>query len=69
MTEPGTILRRTLLGSTATYRVVGARGQQVELEVIDAPGLQPGFRFEALAADAAAMDVVAGDGDDPPAAA
>lgn len=42
--EPGRILRQTLLGSEAVYRVVAESQSLVEVQVVSAPGLGPGDR-------------------------
>ncbi len=52
MYKSGEILRSTLLGTTATYRVMRDDGDGVLVEVIDAPGLPQGFQMR-LTADAA----------------
>ena len=54
--EPGQIVRNRMLGSEATYRIVEARGENVLVEVIEAPGLEPEYRFEMLAEAAARME-------------
>jgi hypothetical protein len=51
----GTLLRRLALGSEAIYRVLGENERGVEVEVVDAPGLQPGSRFTFTVADVVAM--------------
>ena len=52
---PGTILRRRALGTEAAYRVLESVGDVVEVEVIEAPGLEPGTRVRLAARDAEAM--------------
>jgi hypothetical protein len=54
--EPGQIVRNRMLGTDATYRIVEQRGENVLVEVIEAPGLEPGYRFEMLAEAAARME-------------
>lgn len=44
-----------MFGEESTYRVVGENDRGIEVEVIDAPGLEPGHRFTFLAADVEAM--------------
>jgi len=63
---PGQLLKRTVLGSGAVYRVVGANARGVEVEVVDAPGLKPGNRFTFTAEDVEAMETL--DAPDSPAA-
>jgi hypothetical protein len=41
----GTLIRRLVLGSAATYRILGKNKRGIEVEVVDAPGLRPGARF------------------------
>lgn len=51
------ILTKTMLGTTATYRVLGRTdGGDVRVTVIEAPGLEPGFEFTITAEAAAGMD-------------
>jgi hypothetical protein len=51
----GSVLRQRVLGETAVYRVLGARGQIVEAEAVAVPGLRPGMRLRLTAAAATAM--------------
>jgi len=44
------ILRNRLLGSEATYRVLADEGDTVLVEVVEAPGLTPGFQLRMTAA-------------------
>lgn len=46
-TDPliGELIRNTALGSVATYRVRARFGDLVEVEVVDAPGLERGHRL------------------------
>lgn len=62
VTTPGRILRRSALGTEATYRVVEEDGQRVLVEVISAPGLKPGFRLHLSADTANEMQREAGTG-------
>ncbi|MEA2153908.1 MAG: hypothetical protein QOE11_48 [Solirubrobacteraceae bacterium] len=55
MLTPGRILRRELLGTEASYRVVEEDGAMVLVEVVSAPGLQPGFRLHLTPAAAGEM--------------
>lgn len=41
----GDLVRCRRLGSVATYRVCDRRGDLVEVEVIEVPGLRAGMRF------------------------
>ena len=57
----GTLIRRVALGSEATYRVLSENRRGVEVEVVEAPGLQPGARFTFTIDDVVAMtDLSAG---------
>ena len=56
MTAPDRLLRRRALGSEAVYRVLDDEGDVVLVEVVEAPGLQPGTRIRLAAADARAME-------------
>jgi hypothetical protein len=47
-----------MLDSEATYRVLAVDGDLAEVEVIDAPGLEPGQRFRFAADAVAAMEDV-----------
>jgi hypothetical protein len=49
------VLRHSALGSEAAYRVLHTRGSIVEVEVIAAPGLEPGTRLHLTTVAAAAM--------------
>jgi hypothetical protein len=51
----GSILRQRVLGETAVYRVLAARGQVVEAEALAVPGLPPGTPVRLTAAAATAM--------------
>jgi hypothetical protein len=51
----GRLLARESLGSTAVYRVVGARDRLVDVEVIEAPGLARGARLRLTRAAAQGM--------------
>jgi hypothetical protein len=48
-------LRHQALGSEAVYRVFRDWGSTVEVEVVSAPGLEPGARHRLTVAAAAAM--------------
>ncbi|HVC85769.1 MAG TPA: hypothetical protein VNC12_11015 [Solirubrobacteraceae bacterium] len=49
------VLRHDALGSEAVYRVLRRWGSTVEVEVVSAPGLEPGARHHLTAAAAASM--------------
>ena len=53
------MLRHRALCSEALYRPIQTRGPIVEVEVVAAPGLQPGTRLQLTAAAVAAMSSVA----------
>lgn len=52
---PGTLIRRLALGIEAIYRVLGENDRGVEVEVVEAPGLEPGARFTFMIADVITM--------------
>jgi hypothetical protein len=54
--QPGQLLRRRLLGTEAVYRVVADEGELVEVEVVSAPGLEPGHRLRFTAAAVEEME-------------
>jgi hypothetical protein len=54
------VLRHHALGSDAAYRVLHRWGSIVEVEVLAAPGLEPGTRLHVTVAAAAAMGLEAG---------
>lgn len=56
----GQIRRHVQFGSEALYRICSCDGSYVQVEVIDAPGLQPGQHFKFLRSAVAAMELVAG---------
>lgn len=56
--RPGQILRHRALGTTALYRVIGENPRGVEVEVVDAPGLQPGSQFTFGLNEVLAMDQI-----------
>ncbi|MDX6715115.1 MAG: hypothetical protein QOH30_1673 [Baekduia sp.] len=51
----GDVYRSDLLHSQASYRVLTVEDEHVEVEVVDAPGLQPGFRLKLTRAALEAM--------------
>jgi hypothetical protein len=59
MYGPGEILRKSMHGTTATYRVVHEDGDGVLVEVIDAPGLPQGFQMRLTADASRALERVA----------
>jgi hypothetical protein len=52
------LLRHRVLGGDTLYRVVGVAGELVEVEVVSAPGLDPGTRVRLTQAAIATMSVV-----------
>lgn len=52
------LLRHRVLGDEAFYRVVDAAGEIVEVEVVSAPGLEPGTHLRLTRAAVASMSVV-----------
>jgi len=52
------LLRHCVLGGEAFYRVVDAAGEIVEVEVVSAPGLEPGTHVRLTQAAVANMSVV-----------
>lgn len=56
--EVGQVRSRSLLGTEATYRVVQVDADHVLVDVVDAPGLQAGFRMRLVAEDVRDMAVV-----------
>ena len=54
----GQVVRHRALGSESTYRVLEPRGSLVELEVVTAPGLQPGAHVQVCTAAVRAMEPV-----------
>jgi hypothetical protein len=56
--QSGTLIRRLALGTEAIYRVLGENDRGVEVEVVDAPGLEPGTRFTFTIADVTTMSDV-----------
>lgn len=49
-------VRRKTLGSEAVYQVVAECKELVELEVVSAPGLEPGMRMKVTQRAVAAME-------------
>jgi hypothetical protein len=45
MVEPGELRSKILLGSEAVYRVLAVEDDLVLVEVVKAPGLEPGDQF------------------------
>ena len=54
----GEVRRHTLLGTTATYRVIAVGDERITVEVIDAPGLAVGHRMVLTARSVMEMDLV-----------
>jgi hypothetical protein len=59
----GELRRQVVLHSEAVYRVCDWNQTLVEVEVVSAPGLEPGRRFHFTVSAVTAMTVVAGPGD------
>jgi hypothetical protein len=55
------VLRHRALCTEAAYRLLCARGSIVEVEVVVAPGLEPGMRLHLTAAAVAGMRSVTAD--------
>ncbi|MDX6690056.1 MAG: hypothetical protein QOG15_1513 [Solirubrobacteraceae bacterium] len=56
--EPGEVRHQRLQGSDATYRVVSTEGEHVMVEVIEAPGLEAGYRIRMLREAVQAMNII-----------
>jgi hypothetical protein len=54
----GDVYRRDLLQSQATYRVLAVGDDHVEVEVVEAPGLEAGFRLKLTTAGLATMQLL-----------
>jgi hypothetical protein len=54
----GDVVRNERLGTLATYRIRSCSGELVEVEVVDALGLEPGARFRFTAEAVSAMQCV-----------
>jgi len=57
-TRAQSLLRHQVLGQEALYRAVEVIGELVELEVVSAPGLEPGTRLRVTKAAVSRMSVV-----------
>jgi hypothetical protein len=57
-TRAQSLLRHEVLGEEALYRAIGVIGELVELEVVSAPGLEPGTRLRVTKAAVSRMSVV-----------
>jgi hypothetical protein len=57
-TRAQSLLRHQVLGEEALYRAVEVIGELVELEVVSAPGLEPGTRLRVTKAAVSSMSVV-----------
>jgi hypothetical protein len=57
-TRAQSLLRHQVLGQEALYRAVDVIGELVELEVVSAPGLEPGMRLRVTKAAVSRMSVV-----------
>jgi hypothetical protein len=56
----GQLRRRISLGTEAVYRVVEVSDKSVQVEVVRAPGLTPGRRFDFTRVDVQRMECVDG---------
>jgi hypothetical protein len=54
----GDVIRNTRLGSEATYRVCAVDGATVEVEVLEAPGLDRGQRLRFTSQAVRAMELM-----------
>jgi hypothetical protein len=54
-TSDGLLIQRSALGTEATYRIVGENDRGIEVEVVEAPGLEPNTRFTFATADVIEM--------------
>jgi hypothetical protein len=54
--EPGELRRKALLRTAAVYRVVAVDGELVEVEVVEAPGLEAGERYRCTLAAVEEME-------------
>ena len=57
-TRAQSLLRHQVLGQEALYRAIDVIGELVELEVVSAPGLEPGTRLRVTKAAVSRMSVV-----------
>jgi hypothetical protein len=64
-TRAQSLLRHQVLGQEALYRAVDVIGELVELEVVSAPGLEPGTRLRVTKAAVSRMSVVEQAGEAP----
>jgi hypothetical protein len=54
----GQMRRQVVLGTEAVYRVCSCSDELIEVEVVRAPGLQPGDRFNVTRDAAQDMDLI-----------
>ena len=59
--QPHGLLKHRALGSEAVYRVIDVADRLVSVEVVEAPGLERGTRFEITRRAAKAMQYIRGD--------
>jgi hypothetical protein len=64
--SPNGLLKHRALGSEAVYRVIDVADRLVSVEVVDAPGLERGTRFQITRRAAKAMQHIRGDAVAPP---
>jgi hypothetical protein len=59
--SPQGLLRHRALGTEAVYRVIDVADRMVSVEVVEAPGLEQGTRFQITRSAANAMQQIRGD--------
>jgi hypothetical protein len=59
--SPQGLLRHRALGTEAVYRVIDVADRLVSVEVVEAPGLEQGTRFQITRSAANAMQQIRGD--------
>ena len=59
--SPQGLLRHRALGTEAVYRVIDVADRLVSVEVVEAPGLEQGTRFQITRSAAKAMEQIRGD--------
>jgi hypothetical protein len=59
--SPQGFLKHRALGTEAVYRVIDVADRLVSVEVVDAPGLEQGTRFQITRGAAKAMQYIRGD--------
>jgi hypothetical protein len=59
--SPHGLLKHRALGTEAVYRVIDVADRLVSVEVVEAPGLEEGTRFQITRSAAKAMQYIRGD--------